>query len=234
METRTMVYSASYQEANIRRNYMTGVFGWMTLALTVSGLIAGWIGDLPAALHTIADNRALFIVVFVLEIILVTGLSILLSRLSIAGAAILLLGYALLNGITLPALFYIFTPEPIAPAFYLLALTFGLASLYGYLSGKDMSRPGNIAGLLLAGLFTLAVVNYLLQSSLFHWVLSYAVLTLALLLTAYNVRKIKSLSERASIDRSAWPVSAVMGALLLYLDFLNFFLFFLRIFGKKK
>lgn len=234
METRIMVYSASYQEANIRRNYMTGVFGWMTLALTISGLIAGWIGDVPAVLRAIAGNRALFIVVFILEIILVTGLSILLSRLSIAGAALLLLGYALLNGITLPALFYLFTPESIAPAFYLLALTFGLTSVYGYLCGKDMSRPGNIAGLALTGLLTVTGVNYFLQSSLFLWIFSYAGLTLALLLTAYNVRKIKSLSERASIDHLAWPVSAVMGSLLLYLDFLNIFLFFLRIFGKKK
>lgn len=234
MESRTMVYSGSYRETTIRRGYMTGVFGWMAIALIITGLVVTWMSRTTSIINLMLNNKALFIILFVLEIVIVTGITFFLNRLSITGAVLLFVGYAFLNGITFSALFYIFTFRSVAQAFYITAGTFGLMSIYGYVTRSDLSRWGNRVGVLLIGLLIATSVNFFMQSSLFDWMISYAGILIFMALTTYDVQKIRVFSERASIDRQPWPKSAVFGALLLYLDFINLFLFFLRIFGARR
>lgn len=234
MESGTMVYNGNYQIAVIRRSFMTGVFGWMTLALVITGLLAGWISTTPALRDVIFRHRLLFIMLFVAELFMVIGLTAFIRRISVNVAIWVFIGFAVLNGITLSALFYIFTMESIARAFYISAGTFGIMSVYGYFTRKDLSHIGNVAGLALIGILVATLVNLFLPSTTLYWIISYAGVILFTALTAYDVQKIKVLSDRASIDRQSWQKGAVIGALLLYLDFVNLFLFFLRIFGGRQ
>lgn len=234
MESNRMVYTANYQTAAIRRNFMTGVFGWMTVALVITGLFAGWVSTTPVMMEAISQHRYFFILLFIGEILLVVGLTAFIRRISASLAMLIFLVYAVLNGITLSSLFYLFTTESIARAFYVSAGTFGVMSLYGYFTHRDLSRVGNIAGTALIGLILATLVNLFLPGDTLYWIVSYAGVVIFIALTAYDVQKIRMLSDRASIDRQSWQKSAVIGALMLYLDFVNLFLFFLRIFGGRQ
>lgn len=234
MEAKTMVYGLSYQKAAIRRYYMTGVFGWMTLALIITGLVAAYVNATPVIVDAVQSNRELFVVLFLVEIFMAMGLSAFLGRISWPAAIAIFLGYAVLNGITFAALFVMFTSRSIAPVFYITAAAYGITGLYGLLTKRNLSRSGNVLLFSLIGLLVTAGVNSCLNTTLFGWVVSYAGVFIFMALTAYDVQKIRILSDRASVDRQPWQKSAVTGALMLYLDFVNLFLFFLRIFSRKR
>lgn len=234
METRTLTYHSTYQGALLRRNYMSAVFGWMALGLGITGGIAGWIDSAPMVKEVIWSNRELFISLFVIELFLVFGMNIGLGKMSVSGTVFTFLGYALLNGITWTALFYLFTRESVAGVFYVAAVTFALAGLYGFFSSRDMSRTGNVWGLALCGLLIAVVFNAFMRSDGLYWIISFTGVIVFTCLTVSDVRRIKTMSERAAIDHQSCLKSAVYGALTLYLDFMNLILFFLRIIGGRR
>lgn len=234
METRTLVYQSDYQAAWVRRHYMAAVWGWIALALVITGGITDWVSASELWTDAVERNRELFIALFVVELFLVFGVTVWVDRMSLPLAVMTFVGYAVLNGLTLSALFYLFTHQSVARVFYITAATFGFCGVYGFLTAKDMSRMGNILGLAWWGVLMATGVNLFMQSGWLYWIISYVGVMVTVCVTASDVRRIKVMAERAAIDRQSCVKSGIYGGLMLYLDFVNMVLFFLRIFGGRR
>lgn len=206
----------------------------MALGLGITGGVATWLLSVPALREMMAAYREAFIALFFLELLLVWWMAHGIERLSLSAAVGTLLGYAALNGVTWAALFSPLTGDTVAIAFYVSSAVFAGAAVYGILASKDMTRAGNIRGLLLLGIPAALSVNYLLGSGGLCWIVSLSGAVLFTCLTVSDLRHIRMMSERAAIDRLPCLKSAAQGALLLYLDFMNLFLLFLRIAGGRR
>ena len=153
--------------------------------------------------------------------------------LSFTTATGLFMLYSLLNGLTLSVLFAVYTRSSIASTFFITAGTFGAMSLYGYFTKKDLSSWGNILIMAVIGLIIASVVNMFMQSSMMYWIITYAGVLIFVGLTAYDTQKIKQMLANQEINEQTQKL-ALLGALSLYLDFINLFLYLLRIFGDRK
>jgi len=139
-----------------------------------------------------------------------------------------------LNGVTLSAIFIVFTEESLASTFYVTTGTFGVMSIYGYSTKSDLTRLGNLLFMGLIGLIISSVVNLFFHNELLYWITTYVGVLLFVGLTAYDTQKIKKMNIIGNEGTEEDKKEAIMGALTLYLDFINLFLYLLRIFGKKK
>ena len=148
-------------------------------------------------------------------------------------AGIVFLLYSVLNGLTLSMVFLIYTSSSIASTFLVTAATFGVMSAYGYMTKKDLTSIGNLAFMALIGLIIGSVVNIFLQSEIMYWVITYAGVLIFVALTAYDTQKIKRMAAYDDTQEVSKKKS-IMGALTLYLDFVNLFLYLLRFMGDRK
>jgi FtsH-binding integral membrane protein len=139
----------------------------------------------------------------------------------------------LLNGATLSFIFLVYTAESIASTFVVTGLTFGAMSVYGFTTKKDLSGWGNILFMALIGLIIASVANIFFANSALYWITTYAGIIIFVGLTAYDTQKLKNISSQISDEQTATKL-AIMGALSLYLDFINLFLFLLRLLGSRK
>ncbi|MBS2213594.1 Bax inhibitor-1/YccA family protein [Carboxylicivirga mesophila] len=225
------------QEAAIaaeQQRFMTKVYGWMSFALIITGLVAMWTASTPQLINLIFSNQFVFIGIIVLEFILVARLVSVIKSISAQMATMLFILYAFLNGITLSAIFIVFTEASIATTFYVTAGTFGIMSLYGYFTKSDLSRFGNLFFMALIGLILASVVNMFLHNEQLYWITTYVGVLLFVGLTAYDTQKIKKMNIIGNEGTEEDKKEAIIGALTLYLDFINLFLYLLRIFGKRK
>ena len=150
-------------------------------------------------------------------------------------AAAAFVGYALLNDLTLSTIFLVYTQSSIASTFFITAATFGCMSMVGYTTQRDLTSLGSYLFMGLIGLIIASVVNLFLQNEFMYWVLSYVGVALFMGLTAYDTNKIKQMSRMVSNQgNEVFQKVAIMGALRLYLDFVNLFLYLLRLFGKRR
>ena len=168
----------------------------------------------------------------VTQIGLVIGLSARIDRLAPGTAIALFIAYAALNGLTLSAIFLVYTYTSIAQAFLAAAATFGAMSLYGATTKRDLSTAGNLLVMALIGFVIGSVINLFWANSALYWLLTYLGIALFIGLTAYDTQQIKDLSQQAHDDATARRL-AILGALKLYLDFINLFLLVLRVFGSR-
>jgi uncharacterized protein len=216
------------------RSYFRGVFGWMAAALAVSGAVAAAIGHSQAALNALVTGGGgwLYLVLIVIELLLVAGLVGLVQHMDTFTAAVVFLGYAALNGITLSVIFALFTTKSIFATFLVTAGMFGALALFGAITSIDMTSWGSILGMMLFGQLIGLVVNLFWLNQTLYWVTTATGVLLFSLLTAYDVQKLKSLET----DAEGQPVQkeAIVGALSLYLDFVNLFLYLLRLFGRRR
>jgi len=167
------------------------------------------------------------------ELVLVGVISGAINKLSVQVASLLFVFYSLLTGVTISSIFVVFTQESIASTFVVTSLTFGAMSLYGALAKKDLTKIGQILIMALIGLIIASVVNIFWSNSALYWITTYAGVLVFVGLTAYDTQKLKRLAEQ-NIDESIMTKYSILGALTLYLDFINLFLMLLRIFGKRK
>jgi len=221
------------QTTALRNGVMNRVYAWMTAGLFVTGAVASFVAGSSALVNLIFGNPFLFFGLFIVQIIAVVGLSVGINRLSPAAATAIFMGYAALNGLTMAAIFLAYTQASIASTFFVTAGTFGAMSLYGYTTKRDLSSVGNIAIMALIGLLIASVVNMFLHSAALYWILTYAGVLIFVALTAWDTQKIKRLSTQVSDETSAGRI-AVLGALTLYLDFINLFIYLLRILGVRR
>ena len=221
------------QTTALRNGLMSRVYAWMTAGLLVTAAVASFVFNSTALSSLIFGNPLIFFGLFIVEIIAVVGLSAGINRLSPAAAMAIFMGYAALNGLTLSAIVLAYTQASIASTFFVTAGTFGAMSVYGYTTKRDLTSVGNIAILALIGLLIASIVNIFLHSAALYWVITYAGVVIFVALTARDTQKIKQLATQVNDERSAGRI-AVLGALILYLDFINLFIFLLRIFGVRR
>lgn len=212
---------------------MRKVYLWMTMALVITGLCAWGTATSPSMVQLVYGNRAAIWVLFIAELGLVFYTTARINRLSLTTATTLFILYSALNGVTLSSIFMVYAMTSIAKVFFITAGTFGVMALYGSVTKTDLSRFGNLFLMALFGLIIATLANFFIKSSGLDLILSYVGVVLFVGLTAWDSQQIKrALSMQAGMDESAQKV-ALLGALELYLDFINLFLYLLRIFGRS-
>jgi FtsH-binding integral membrane protein len=221
------------QVKSIQASFINKVYGWMALALAITGFVALRTADSGFA-ATVAQNQILFFGIAIAEIGLVIWLSSRINSMNASMAIGLFLLYSGLNGLTMSIIFLIYTSASIASTFFVTAGTFGVMSAYGYFTKKDLSSIGNLAFMGLIGIIIATIVNIFLQSEMLYWVVTYIGVLVFVGLTAYDTQKIKKMSLEMDVESEEGSKGAIMGALALYLDFINMFIFLLRIFGQRK
>lgn len=211
------------------------VYLWMTLALVITAVTSIVVAGSPALINAVISNSFLFYGILIAELALVWILSANINKFSLSTATLMFVVYSILNGITLSLIFLIFTSSSIAITFFITAGTFGAMALYGTITKKDLSSWGNILFMALIGLIIASVANIFFKNEILYWIVSYAGVIIFVGLTAYDAQKIKNmLSQYGNEVNETTQKIALMGALSLYLDFINLFLFLLRIFGSRR
>ena len=208
---------------------MRKVYTWMTLALLITGVTAYGVASSPTLLMTLMTSRGLLFGLIIAELALVFIITGALQRLSLTTATLLFIVYSVLNGAMLSSVVY--TMTNIAKVFFITAGTFGAMAFYGYTTKKDLTSLGKILFMALIGLIIATVVNMFLKSSGFDYILSYAGVAIFVGLTAWDSQKIKQMLQTQYDMSEGAQKLALIGALTLYLDFINLFLYLLRIFG---
>ena len=214
--------------------FITKVYGWMCCALIVTGLVALWTAIHPQMIANIMGNRIVFYMLIFGELGCVLYLTSVINRISAQTAVAVFMLYSVLNGLTLSILFLIYTADSLASTFLVTAGTFGIMSAYGYFTKRDLTSIGHLAMMALIGLIITSVVNVFLQNDTLTWIVSYAGILIFVGLTAYDTQKIKNMHMEVLEGTDEEKKGAIMGALTLYLDFINLFIFLLRIFGRRK
>jgi len=217
------------------RSLLKNVYLWMTAGLALTGIVALFIASRPSLVMTLVRNPALFFGLIVAEFLLVFFLSSRIQSLSPGAATLGFAVYAILNGITLSLIFLAYTGSSIARVFFITAGAFGGMSLYALTTKKSLAGMGTYLMMGLWGIILATVVNLFVRSSGLDWIISYAGVALFLGLTAYDTQIIQSWNARmgSQAEESEFIRVSILGALKLYLDFINLFLFFLRIFGRR-
>lgn len=217
------------------RTLMGKVYLWMTLALAVTGLTSLYVASSPGLVQSIFASRGTFWLLVIAELALVFILSARIMKMSFSTAGIMFALYSVLNGVTMSFIFIAYTSTSIATAFFVTAGMFAAMSFIGFVTKKDLSSFGSFFTMALIGLIIASVVNIFLNSSVMYWIITYVGVLLFVGLTAYDTQKIKQmLIEYGDEVNDSTQKLALIGSLSLYLDFINLFLYILRLFGNNK
>ena len=229
----TAVHSQQ-QVAIEQQRFITKVYGWMSFALAVTGAVSFMTASSPYLLNFIFGSRFVFFGLIIGELALVFALSALINKLTPVTATFMFLLYSVVNGLTLSVIFLVYTSASIATTFFVTAGTFGVMSAYGYFTKTDLTKMGNILMMALVGLIIASIVNIFFQNPVLYWVVTFAGIIIFVGLTAYDTQKIKNIGAGVTEGSDAEKKGAIMGALTLYLDFINLFLMLLRLFGRRR
>ena len=213
---------------------MRKVYVWMTLALVITGATAYGVATSPGILTALYSNQLLFWGLFIAELGLVFGISGAINRLSLTTATLMFILYSVINGALLSSIFVIYTMSSIASVFFITAGTFAVMALIGYTTKTDLTSMGKILFMALIGIIIATVVNIFLKSSGLEMIVSYLGVLIFVGLTAYDSQKIKRMLQMAPDASEGAQKLALLGALTLYLDFVNLFIYLLRIFGRRE
>ena len=212
---------------------MRKVFVWMALALAITGLTAFGVATSPTLVAAIFGSKVMFWGLIIAEFALVFAISGAINKLSLSTATLLFILYSVVNGATLSVIFFAFSTAVITKTFLVTAATFGAMALVGYTTKTDLTSMGKILFMALIGIIIASVVNMFMHSSGFDLIISYVGVLIFVGLTAYDTQKIKQMCLMAPDAGESAQKLALLGALSLYLDFINLFLYLLRIFGNS-
>ena len=213
---------------------MRKVYVWMSMALVITGLTAWIVAHNASLLRLIYGNSATIWILFIAEIGLVIALSAAIHKLSLPVATLMFVVYSVLNGAVLSSIFLVYTMSSIATVFFITAATFGAMSAFGYVTKKDLSSIGKFLMMALIGLIIATVVNLFMKNSGLDMIISYAGVLIFVGLTAWDTQKIKQMCLQAPDTGESMQKLALLGALSLYLDFINLFIYLLRILGSRE
>lgn len=229
---------ATQEQEEIQRRFITRVYAWMTFGLLCTAAAASVTVSIPDLLQAIISTPLIFFGLLLAEIGVVIGLSAAINRLSQLAAGALFVGYAVLNGVTFSILILIYTASSIAITFGVTACTFGIMTLYGYTTHRDLTRMGSLLFMGLVGLILASLLNLFLRNPAIYWITTYIGILIFVGLVAYDTQKLKQMSlaldEQGQITNKGSDKASVIGALKLYLDFINLFLLLLRLLGRRK
>lgn len=231
----TLFDNISLQQANekITQRFITAVYGWMVAALAISGIVAFAVFNNRALATFIFGSRFTFMGLIIAELALVFILSAGIRKMSFTAAAASFVIYSIINGLTLSVVLFIYTGTSIARIFVITALMFGAMSVYGATTKNNLQSAGKYLMMALTGLIIASIVNWLMRSSSLDWLISFVGVGVFTGLTAYDTQKITQAARYAQ-DNENFKKVAIIGALELYLDFVNIFLDLLRLFGKRR
>jgi FtsH-binding integral membrane protein len=213
---------------------MRKVYVWMTLALAITGFTAYGVATSPGVMQAIYSNPVLFWGLIIAEFALVFGVSAAINRLSLTFATLMFVLYSVINGALLSYIFILYTTSSISTVFFITAGTFASMAIIGYTTKTDLSSWGKILLMALIGLIIATIVNVFIKSTMFNLILSYVGVLIFVGLTAYDSQKIKQMLLQTPDASEGAQKIALLGALTLYLDFINLFIYLLRIFGKRE
>lgn len=217
------------------QTFMAQVYGWMTVGLLLTAFVAFYVASNDALLHIIFSSNVVFFGLIIAQLALVFVLSGMVHKLSGAVATTLFMLYSALTGVTISSVLIIYTESSIASTFFICAAMFGALSVYGYTTKRSLSGMGSFLFMGLIGIIIASIVNIFMQSSMLNMVISYAGVLIFAGLTAYDTQKLKDMgSEINQDDKENLRRYSIMGALTLYLDFINLFLMLLRILGDRR
>lgn len=229
------VQISAEEVAEIQARFFAQVYGWMAAGLGLTGGIAMFASTSPELKNFVFGTRFVFLGLIILELVIVGFLSARIFTWSLGKVQAAFVGYAMLNGVTLSCVFLAYTSASIASTFFVTAGTFGVMSLFGYFTKADLSGWGKLLSMALIGLVIAMVVNLFLRNSVLQTVTSFIGVLLFTALTAYDTQKLKQLALLGvSEGEETSNKASILGALTLYLDFVNLFLFMLRLFGRRR
>jgi FtsH-binding integral membrane protein len=210
-------------------NFMQRVYQWMAMGLALTGL-AAFVTLSNGALLRFLFQGGMWLF-FIAEFILVIWLSANIQKISAQAATLGFLAYSVLNGLTLSGIFLVYTAASISSTFFITAMTFAGVSVYGWVTKQDLTSVGSFCAMALWGVIIASIVNMFFHAPAFNWIVSYCGVAVFIGLTAYDTQKLKAIHQGMP---GAPEQLAIFGALMLYLDFINMFLFLLRIFGRRR
>ncbi len=233
--------SGSLVGAGVFSGVMTRVYLWMAAALAITAGTAFLTISSPTLLQMIYGQPLVIWIFFAAELLLVISLSTAINRMSPTVATSIFLAYAAVNGFTLSSIFFVYSIGTITQAFAASALTFGAMSIFGATTKKDLSGLGGILIMALIGLIVASVINIFWANSTMDAIITYAGVFIFVGLTAYDTQKIKAMTSAVEDsvvngygDASMPRKIAIIGALTLYLDFINLFIYILRLLGRNR
>ncbi len=217
------------------RNILRNVYLWMTAGLALTGVVAFGVANNPSIMRALVGNQMIFLLLIFGELGLVMYLGTRIMHMSASSATMAFAGYSVLNGITLSVIFLAYTGAEISLAFFTAAGTFAGMSLYAMTTKRDLSGIGHYLIMGLWGVIIASVINIFLRSEGLYYMISYIGVFVFIGLTAYDTQMIKRWNAQfgTSTTEEQYVKLSILGALKLYLDFINIFLFLLRIFGRR-
>jgi hypothetical protein len=219
----------AYSQDAVFSNFMQRVYQWMAMGLALTGL-AAFVTVTNASLLGFLLHGGMW-VLFIAEFILVIWLTRSLQKISAQAATIGFLAYSVLNGMTISGIFLVYTAVSISSTFFITAMTFAGVSVYGWVTKQDLTSVGSFCFMALIGVIVASIVNIFFHSPIFYWIVSYCGVAVFIGLTAYDTQRLKAIHQSMT---NAPEQLAIVGALMLYLDFINMFLFLLQIFGRRR
>jgi len=228
------MFSNNYELDRKVSSFMAGVYGWMSCALAITAGVAYYIASTPSIFIYIYTHSAIVIGLLIAQVGLAIAIPAFLNRMSFVTALALFLVYSAIMGVTLSFIFFEFTHASILSTFLTTSLMFALMSAYGYVTEADLTSIGNICMMMVFGLVIAMIVNMFLKSAQFDYILSGIGVVVFVLLTASDTQKIKQMAHHMLSDQDMVGKVTLLGALILYLDFINIFIFLLRFMGSRR
>ncbi len=231
--------SVTIREAQVQvrvNSFVRSVYNWMALGLGLTGVLAYAVANSPEIQSLVFGTPMVFFGLIIAQLAMVFMISARIQRMQASTATLLFMLYSALNGVTLSGIFLVYAHSSITSTFFICAATFTACSIYGWTTRRDLTSMGGFLTMGLIGIIIASVVNMFIQSNAVSTIVSYIGVLVFVGLTAYDTQHIKNmaLSQPADIDASAVRKGAILGALKLYLDFINLFLMLLRIFGSNR
>jgi FtsH-binding integral membrane protein len=231
--------SVIIQKAQVQvrvNSFVRSVYNWMAIGLGITGVVAYGVANSPVVKEIVFGAPLVFFGLIIAQLVMVYMISARIERMQASTATMLFIVYSALNGATLSSIFLAYTQSAITSTFFVCAATFTACSVYGWTTRRDLTTMGGFLTMGLIGIVIASVVNMFVQSGAVSTIVSYVGVLVFVGLTAYDTQDIKNmaLSQPDGIDAGAVRKGAILGALKLYLDFINLFLMLLRIFGSSR
>ncbi len=229
-------YGAAHAQEKAVPEFIRRVYLWMSIGLALTGVISYAVASSPTLVRAIVLNRPVFWLLIIAELGIVFGMSAMINKISATAATACFLFYSALNGLTLSVIFLAYTASSIAQVFFITAGTFGAFAVYGYVTKRDLTSMGQLFMMGVIGLIIASVVNIFLASDALSWAVSVVGVVIFCGLTAYDMQKLKRFASEGALTVGSEGVRkmAIVGALELYLDFVNLFLMLLRLLGNRR
>ena len=224
-------------QVQVRVNeFIRSVYNWMAIGLGLTGFVAYYVGHSPSLVQLIFQNQILFFGLIIAELALVFTISARVTKMQASTATALFVIYSALNGATLSFIFLVYTASSITSTFFICAGTFAACSIYGWTTKRDLTSMGGFLTMGLIGIIIATLVNMFVRSSAMSMIISYIGVIVFVGLTAYDTQHLKTMSmtQPDGLEAGVVRKGAILGALRLYLDFINLFLMLLRIFGDRR